>query len=454
MKIRDKLSVSFGLSASITMMAFGIIIYFFFAHYRVSEFNNRLKQRIEVTEKMFLEKDNFSEEAFKTIQDQFLNKLPEETEEVLELSNDFRSQIKEDYPDQFINDLITKGEAFFTLGDKQGAGKVFNVNQKDYLVILTAVDYIGIRLMDHFLTIIFIGIATCIFIMILISYGVSGYILNPIFQKIYQANTISANNLNERLDVNNPDDELGQFAIAFNNLLDRLAEAFETQRSFIDSASHEIRNPLTIISGESEFALERPRSKEEYINSFKVITEEADRLNKLVNNLLKLSGINSKQATLAMNLISVREVLNSCLEKLNYLNADYNIHFESSETEEYLINGNAHLLETSFINLIENGCKFSYNKPVHISIRATKEEIIVSIKDEGIGIPAEDIPKLIQPFHRAYNARKIAGVGIGIPLTSKIMELHKGTMEFKSIINKGTEVIVTLPVAKMPSGNF
>ncbi len=428
-------------------MAFGITIYFFFAHYRVSEFNNRLKQRIEVTEKLFLEKDNFTEESFKTIQNQFLNKLPEETEEVLELTNDFHSQFQQDYPEQFINDLVIKGEAFFTSGNKQGAGKVFNINQKDYLVILTAVDYIGIRLMDHFLTIIFIGIATCIFAMILISYGVSGYILNPIFRKIYHANTISANNLNERLEVRNPDDELGQFAIAFNSLLDRLAEAFETQRSFIDSASHEIRNPLTIISGESEFALERPRSKEEYVNSFKVITEETDRLNKLVNNLLKLSGINSKQATLSMTLISVREVLNSSLEKLNYLNTDCKIHFENNHTEEFLIYGNAHLLETSFINLIENGCKFSYNKPVYIAIKATKEKIIVSIKDEGIGIPDEDIPKLIQPFHRAHNARKIAGVGIGIPLTSKIIELHKGTMKFKSTINEGTEVTVTLPVA-------
>ncbi|MGB4971554.1 MAG: histidine kinase dimerization/phospho-acceptor domain-containing protein, partial [Cyclobacteriaceae bacterium] len=269
MKIRDKLSVSFGLGASLTMMAFGIAIYFFFAHYRKSEFNNRLKQRIEVTEKMFLEKDNFSEESFRTIQDQFLNKLPEETEEVSELTEGFRSQLQQNYPESFLENLITNGEAFYTSGNKQGAGKVFHVKQKDYLVILTAVDNFGIRLMDHFLTIIFIGIATCILAMIMISYGISEYILNPILQKIKKANSISANNINERLEVENPDDELGEFSIAFNSLLDRVAEAFEKQRSFIDSASHEIRNPLTIIIGESEYVLERPRSKEEYINSFK-----------------------------------------------------------------------------------------------------------------------------------------------------------------------------------------
>lgn len=449
MKIRDKLSVSFSLGASLTMMAFGIAIYFFFAQYRKTEFNNRLKQRIEVTEKLFLEKESFSEESFKTIQDQFLNKLPEETEEVLELTDEFHPQLQETYPDQFLKDLAAKGEAFFSSGDRQGAGKVFHIQQKDYLVILTAIDRIGMKLMDHFLTIIFIGISTCILAMIIISYGISGYILNPILLKIRKANSISAKNINERLTVRNPDDELGQLAIAFNNLLDRVTESIEKQRSFIDSASHEIRNPLTIIIGESEYVLERPRSKEEYIASFKVVTEEADRLNKLVNNLLKLSGISSKQSTMAMHLISVREVLNASLEKLAYLNEDYKIHFHCDSAEDFQINGNSHLLETSFMNLIENGCKFSYNKPVQVTLKRSNDEIIISIKDEGIGIPAEDIPKLIQPFHRAHNARKIDGVGIGIPLTSKIIELHMGTLEFYSVLNKGTEVIVTLPIAKI-----
>ncbi|MEQ8362859.1 MAG: HAMP domain-containing sensor histidine kinase [Cyclobacteriaceae bacterium] len=448
MKIRDKLSISFGLGASLTMMAFGIAIYFFFAQYRKTEFNNRLKQRIEVTEKMFLEKESFSKESFKTIQDQFLNKLPEETEEVIELTDNFHSHLQQAYPDKFLEDLVTKGEAFFSSGDKQGAGKVFHIRQKDYLVMLTAVDYIGIKLMDHFLTIIFIGISTCILAMALISYGVSGYILNPILQKIRKANSISAKNIYERLKVRNPDDELGQLAIAFNNLLDRVADSFEKQRSFIDSASHEIRNPLTIIIGESEYILERPRSKEEYVASFKVITEEADRLNNLVNNLLKLSGISSKQSTLAMHVISAKEVLKASIEKLAFLNEDYKIFLDCDTEEDFQILGNSHLLETSFMNLIENGCKFSYNAPVHVAMKRSKDEIIISIKDEGIGIPSEDIPKLIQPFHRAHNARKIDGVGIGIPLTSKIIELHNGKMEFHSELNKGTEVIVTLPEAK------
>lgn len=450
MKIRDRLSVSFSVVASITLLVFGLAIYFFFSLYRKGEFNNRLKQRIEVTEKMFLEKENFSEQAFLTIQQQFLNKLPEETEEVVELTDAYENQIKQAYPKEFLSDLLADKEAFFETDDLQGAGRLFHVNGKDYLVILTATDYVGRRLMGHFLTIIFIGLAVCILAMIVVSHGISSRILNSILQKIEKANSISAKNLHERLEVKNPDDELGQLAIAFNHLLDRVAVAFETQKSFVDSASHEIRNPLTAIMGETEFALQRERSKEEYIHSLQIVSEEADRLNSLVNSLLKLSNISSKATAMQIETLSVYETLKSSLEKLTFLNADQKVKLNLGANESALIMGNIHLLETAFINLMDNACKFSYNGPVMVTLNKDSEDsITISIVDEGIGIPEEDIPKLIQPFHRANNARKIDGIGIGIPLTAKIIELHRGSLLFKSQLNKGTEVQITLPLARI-----
>lgn len=450
MKIRDRLSISFSVVASITLVIFGLAIYFFFSLYRKGEFNNRLKQRIEVTEKMFLEKENFSDQAFLTIQQQFLNKLPEETEEVVELTDTYKDNLEQVYPDEFLTDLLEDKEAFFETAVIQGAGKLFHVNGKDYLVILTAVDYVGRRLMAHFLTIIFIGLAVCILAMIVVSHGISSRILNSILQKIKTANSISARNLHERLEVKDPDDELGQLAIAFNNLLDRVAVAFETQKSFVDSASHEIRNPLTAIMGETEFALQRDRSKEEYTHSLQIVSEEADRLNSLVNSLLKLSNLNSKATQMQIETLSVYDMLKSSLEKLTFLNADHKIELSLNENESNFISGNIHLLETALINLMDNACKFSYNGPVTVKLFKEPEgSITISIVDKGIGIPEGDIPKLTQPFHRANNARKIDGIGIGIPLTAKIIELHGGSLLFKSQLDRGTEVQITLPLARI-----
>jgi signal transduction histidine kinase len=200
--------------------------------------------------------------------------------------------------------------------------------------------------------------------------------------------------------------------------------------------------------GEAELALQRSRSAEEYATSLRIVSEEADRLNNLVNSLLKLSNISNKATPIEIEVLAISDILKSSLEKLSFLNPDQQIELKLKD-EGILILGNIHLLETAFINLMDNACKFSYNNPVKVTaLEGPKGLITISITDSGIGIPESDIPKLIQPFHRANNARKIAGIGIGIPLTAKIIELHNGSLQFNSQLEKGTEVRVILPIVQ------
>jgi signal transduction histidine kinase len=431
-------------------LVFSCTVYFFTSKYRKSEFNNRLKQRIEITEKIFLEKTN-SPDDFTKIQEQFLNKLPEETEEVVPLSADFRNSLKIKYPENFIADLLATKEAFFEDGKKQGGGRIFHVNGSDYLVLLTAVDFVGIRMIDHLITVIVIVMALCMIAIILLSHYVSGTLINPILSKIRQANSISANNLHERLDVLNPADEMGELAIAFNSLLDRVEHAFYTQKLFIDNASHEIRNPLTAIMGEAEFALERPRSKEEYIDSLKAVSHEAERLNVLVNDLLQLAGITHKDVTFHKERISIHDLLSGAKEKLDAQYPDNKVDLASLKddlTGALFIQGNKHLLTTAFFNLMDNATKYSSFKPVRVEMEAKQEDIIeISIHDNGIGIPEQDLKNITQPFHRASNVRQIQGTGIGIPLTLKIIELHGGKLRVNSRLRAGTVATVSLPLA-------
>ena len=430
---------------------FSCTVYFFTAKYRKSEFNNRIKQRIEITEKIFLEKTN-SPDDFIKIQEQFLNKLPEETEEVVQLLPDFRNSLKVKYPEEFLQDLVATKEAFFEDGEKQGGGKIFHVNDGDYLVLLTAVDYVGIRMIDHLITVIVIVMATCIVAIILLSHYTSGTLINPILSKIHQANSISANNLHERLDVLNPSDEIGELAVAFNSLLDRVEHAFYTQKLFIDNASHEIRNPLTAIMGQAEFALEKSRSADEYIESLKSVSHEAERLNVLVNDLLQLAGITHKDVTFHKELISVYDLLIGAKDKLDAQYPDNKVDLESLEKErsrELYIEGNKHLLTTAIFNLMDNASKYSSFKPVKVLMETRPEgNIEVSIHDNGIGIPENDLKNITQPFHRASNVRQIQGTGIGIPLTLKIIELHGGRLKVNSRLRAGTIATVSLPIAR------
>src|SRR5690606_15674699 len=133
--------------------------------------------------------------------------------------------------------------------------------------------------------------------------------LRPISEKIRKANSISVSNLHERLRVFNPDDEIGQLAIAFNRLLDRLDDAFSSQKLFVANASHEIRNPLTSIMGEADLALDKERSPKEYQEALRTIQTEADRLNMLVNNLLQLSAVSYNPAELKREVMTVASLL-------------------------------------------------------------------------------------------------------------------------------------------------
>jgi len=243
---------------------------------------------------------------------------------------------------------------------------------------------------------------------------------------------------------------LGQLAMAFNGLLDSVEQAFHTQKLFIDNASHEIRNPLTAIIGESEVALERPRERKEYVHSLKSISREADRLNILVNDLLQLAGINQKEVSFSREAMPVHELLALAMEKLANLhsreNPRINLPLEDNVVYETVVEGNRQLLATAFFNLLDNASKFSGFKLVDVSVRLVHSgHVEVSIADHGIGIPAKDIKNITQPFHRASNVRTIRGTGIGIPLTLRIIELHGGTFTIDSTMN-GTTARVTLPI--------
>lgn len=448
MKIRNRLSLFFAITSSLVLFALGISVYFFSSQYRQREFNIRLLRRVDITEKMFLERESLTEQSYELIREQFLNVLPEETEEVMQIKEGWRDSLKYSYPDEFLTELSSLGLAYYLEDNRQGAGKLFHLSGGDYVVIISAADLIGINVLKNLRNILAVAMCSGIALMIFLSHTMTGRLLRPISEKIRKANTISVSNLHERLRVFNPDDEIGQLAIAFNRLLDRLDAAFNSQKLFVANASHEIRNPLTTIIGEADLALDKERSPKDYQEALKTIQMEADRLNMLVNNLLQLSAVSYNSSELKCEPVSVANLLLETKGKFDLLDADNQLSFEQdiAPFKEVLINANRTLLHTALINIFDNAHKFSSGSPVKVSVEFAGSFVKIAVKDQGIGIAAEDIPKLPQPFFRADNVRNIKGTGIGIPLTVKIIELHAGTFEVSSVVKKGTTVTITLPV--------
>ncbi|UTW65984.1 HAMP domain-containing histidine kinase [bacterium SCSIO 12643] len=446
MRISTKLSITFSIIASVIFVVFGILLYWFSSDHRKNDFLKRLRERVEITEKIFLEKDSFSDEEFEKINDQFLHTLPQETEEVVPIVHGRKPQFKYDYPKEVVISLIRNGNIEFEWDGNQGVSKLFHVKGKDYLIIVTAKDEVGLDYLKYLRNIVVLLVLLGIPIIFALGFEVTKRALKPISLKIQNANKISASSLHLRLSVWNENDELGELAISFNKLLDRLESAFEAQKSFINNASHELRNPLTAILGEAELAVSKSRTNEEYVASLKAILNEAEILNSTVNNLLQLSKISVQDIGLTYKEVEFETFLGSVRDSYEFINPEHQLKLDIEEVKDNKILCNQNLLKTALINIWDNACKFSSNKPVEINAQLDNGCIILKVVDQGVGIEAEDLDKIATPFYRGKNVINVKGSGVGLSLSAKIIELHKGKLSIDSLLNEGTTVTISMPV--------
>lgn len=447
MKIRNRLSIVFTLVAGLILLVVSATVYYLSAVSRQSYFAGRLQERVKITEQLYLEKDNLEPDVYQGIRDKFLHTLPEEVELVEPLDQmKIGSPIAEanQLPKVFLERLLQEGYAEFESGKRQGVGQIYNRQNEQYAVVVIAVDQHGLAWSRKLRDLLVVGALLSILLVFVLSRVFAQKALKPIAKKIRKAQTIGASNLHQRLEVYNKKDELGQLAIAFNELLDRLEQAFDLQKEFVRNASHELRNPLTTILGEAEVVLERERSKEEYVASVQNIAQEAERLNELVNHFLDLTqtGFDDLENNNArLRLDEVLLVTKATMDKLhpdNKINLDFAALPE--DASELIVRGNPDLIKVALTNVMDNARKFSHNEPVVVSLKVKNQQVHVAVADEGVGIKAGDLDRIFQPLFRADNARSFKGTGLGLPMVHRIMELHGGNIRVDSKLGVGTTV--------------
>ena len=287
--------------------------------------------------------------------------------------------------------------------------------------------------------------------------GTGGYFLArkslaPVVQMGVHARRIGATNLHERLPVLNPNDELGQLATIFNDLLNRLDQSFERQRRFIADASHELRTPLAILRGEAEVAMSQPgRSAKDYLESLGVLHEETSRLIKIVEDLFTLSRADSGQYLLSPEDVYLEEVVADCAHSVRTLAREKSIELTVDASSECLVRADRALLRRMILNLLDNAIKYTAEGGrVDISCRATSTACEVHIIDTGPGIPAELRSRIFERFFRADPARsrsgREGGAGLGLSIALWIAEAHHGRLELVRSDATGSHFALSLPV--------
>ena len=289
-------------------------------------------------------------------------------------------------------------------------------------------------------------------LMITIGFGIifSRKALAPISDVIRQVQNITGANLNERLNEGNKKDEIAQLAITFNQMLQRIEDAFMLQREFVSNAAHELRTPFSVLLAQTDFALMQDREKEFYRKTLESHNEELRKLSKISNGLLDLARVSYDKSRINLKALRIDELIietcNSAIE--NNPGNTVQLEFEQLPDHDELLTlqGNEQLLCIAFKNLIDNACKFSGDNTVQVNVSADFKGISIQFKDKGIGIPPEDIDNIFIPFYRGRNTHFIAGYGIGLALTQKIIELHNGQISVNSKIDQGSVFTVHFPM--------
>ena len=282
----------------------------------------------------------------------------------------------------------------------------------------------------------------------------SGRALKPISDIVRNVEDISITSLNLRVPEGNGTDEIGRLAKTFNKMLERLETSFGMQKTFISNASHELRTPLTSINGQIEVLMMKDRSTEEYKNALGSVLEDIKSLIDLSNRLILIARTSSEGPSGYNNTIRIDEIIWQAQEEMKRFNPSYhiNISLDNSVTdsEKIIVAGDDYLLKTAVTNLIENACKYSSDHSVYIEFGREDKYVKVVFDDKGIGIPEEDIRKILEPFYRSTNAVTIPGSGIGLSLVNQIVKNHNGTIDITSKLRKGT----VLPCCSRHFHNF
>lgn len=324
-------------------------------------------------------------------------------------------------------------------------GFTYNLDGQDYFIFASAVDVTGSSKLQNMLKTMSISFLIFLVFVVLAGQYLSQKALEPIQSVIHQVNSITAESLDKRVKYKNDTDEIAQLALTFNSMLVRLEDSFKSQSGFVRNASHELRNPLAAMIGQAEIALNRDRDNPYYKEVIKAIFEEALRLKHIVNSLLELSQASPEVVASNQETIRLDELLLDVVENLvkskNYKQIE--VRLPESPESEPLIVGNRSLLEVAIGNLIDNACKYSDSKLVHCFLDQLENSLQLIIKDEGIGMSVEDITFFTEPFYRSSRARTKEGFGIGMAISSKILQIHGIEMDVKSKIELGTTVTLS-----------
>ena len=273
--------------------------------------------------------------------------------------------------------------------------------------------------------------------------------LKPVAKITQTAKDIgSGKNLSKRIPVPEAKDEIGQLALTFNTMMDRLESSFSQMRQFSSDASHELRTPLTVLKGESELILGKERKPEEYQGVISSNLEEIQYMSKVLEDLFLLSKSDENQIVLDCKFLDLSLLIEEVCKHAEIIASEKDIRVVIAYLERLQIHGDPVRLRQMIWNVVQNAIK--YTPPggeVKISMQEQENTVLLVVQDNGIGISEDDLPLVFNRFYRVDKARsrQERGTGLGLSICKFIVDAHEGNIGIESKLGEGTKFRISLP---------
>lgn len=273
-------------------------------------------------------------------------------------------------------------------------------------------------------------------------------ILRPLSNLQQAVHQMASGDYGTRVEVTSKD-EIGNLSAAFNQMANSIQKEDEAQKSFLATVSHELRTPISYVKGYSEAIQQGVIEKEKQGEAIQLIVRESARMERLTNELMQLARKEQAFNPSEMEPLILAETIRDVLTLLEQQARVKNIQFVQTLEEELIIMGFEEKMKQVFINIIENAIRYSNDGgSIYIESNEISKSASITIRDEGIGIPNEDLPYVTERFYRVNKARSRSdgGSGLGLSIVDQIIKQHNGSLTIQSELNIGTSVNITLPL--------
>jgi signal transduction histidine kinase len=439
MQIRARLTLQFTLLVSVIVLAIFVVIYWLRHNYIEEEFYKRLTQKASTSAELLVSVKEVNAKLLKKIQKVNNDVLPRENLIIYDYKNvkvlSANDTIRFKITPEMLNQVRKQHYARFKQGEFKIVGMLYTDRFNRVVTVAGAEDRAGKKDLENLK-----NTMISLFLIVLVLVSLVGWYfavraLAPISEVIQQVQTIYPQNVNQRLTIQNPKDEIGRLTATFNELLERIAEVFRLQNLFVSNVSHEMKNPLMKIGSQIDVALLKSRTPEEYLNTLRSVRQDIRELGQLSNTLLELAKVSDLNHKLMYDEVRLDETIWEAGDLLLQAEQNYQVQVDFAddleEDTQLVVKGNAQLLKTAFVNLMENGCKFSENHSVKVRLNFLKDHIEVQFINTG-KMEKVDMDLVFEPFYRSQNTANIKGYGVGLSLVSRIVKLHGGNIKVDS----------------------